>query len=74
MAQPISSIVIDIRADTASIRRDMNQLQSAVDSGFSRIETRARSGVDSIERMSASFNRLKSVVGAVGGFLLAERA
>lgn len=74
MAQPVSSIVIDIRADTASIRRDMTQLQSAVDSGFSRIETRARSGVDSIDRMSESFGRLKSVVGAVGGFLLAEQA
>ncbi|WP_047243155.1 phage tail tape measure protein [Chromobacterium subtsugae] len=74
MGQPISSIVIDIRADTANIRRDVSQLQSAVDSGFSRIENRARAGAESIEQVSRSFGRLNTVLGAVGGFLLAERA
>ncbi|WP_440217149.1 phage tail tape measure protein [Chromobacterium piscinae] len=74
MGQPISSIVIDIRADTANIRRDVSQLQSAVDSGFSRIENRARAGTESIEQVSRSFGRLNTVLGAVGGFLLAERA
>lgn len=70
----VSSVVIDVRADFAAFSRDMRGLQGAVDTGFGRIESRARSGVESVEKLGQSFGRLNAMVGALGGFMVLDRA
>lgn len=70
----VSSVVIDVRADFAALSRDMRGLQGAVDTGFGRIESRARSGVESVEKLGQSFGRLNAMVGALGGFMVLDRA